>query len=113
MRYWKTGASSPQPASRAHSGRVDGLGGGLDLDAVDQQHIDNLEGVVPFLHDDTATALREGNEICVWHFDRAPIHQMQDERLKRLLVQNLANGDGIHPLSLGDRSFRVKYGVQT
>ena len=100
---FRTGLSSPD--FRTRSGGLGGLGGGFDLDAVDQQHINNLEGVVVLFHDHTATIPREGNEIGVWHFERAPVSHVQDERLKRLLVQNLANRNGIHAANLEDRGF--------
>jgi len=88
-----------------HSGS---LGGGFDLNTVDQWHIDNLEGVVFFFHDHTAAIPRDGNEIGVRHVKRTPVSQLQDERPKRLLVKKFLNRKGIHTAILEEVGGRVK-----
>jgi hypothetical protein len=100
--------SLPLEASHGADAWSGGLGGRSNLDAVDQQNIDKLEGIIAFLHDDSPTALRDGNEIGVRHLDRAPVRQVKNKRLKRLVVQNLANRDGIHTANLEGEGLGVK-----
>ncbi len=95
----------PPLRCKARSGS---LGRRFDLDAVDQQNIDNLEGIVAFLHDHAASALGDGHKIGVRHLDRAPISQVQNKWLKRFVTQNLANRDSIHAASLKRERLAVK-----
>lgn len=64
----------------------------IDLDAVDEQRIDDFKGIVLLLDDDPPTTLGNRHEFRMLHFKSPAIGQVQDEGLKRPLVQDLANG---------------------
>ena len=77
-----------------------GLAVWLHFHAVNQQDINDLEGIIVFLDDDAPAALRDGDKVLMRHIQRPSIGQVQRELLERPLRQELSNRQCVHLLKL-------------